>query len=285
MAVLVIAGTTASGKSSLSMQIAQDYDAVIVSADAMTVYRGLDIGTAKPSRQDRKAVPHFGIDERNIDEDFDVSCFVEMVDKAIEENPHVIIAGGTTFWLSALVRPLADLPPANPEVRDALGQLDDPHRVLSEIDPETAGRLHPNDRVRVIRALEVYEVTGRTQTQLHADGPKRAPLGAHVIFMDRDDNHERIDARLNEMLDAGYVKEVQAILSAGWKPEAKPLKSFAYRHMVEHCVGDLALEEAIRRTARDTRHYAKKQRTWARNLGWTAMGLEDALNAARSAFE
>ena len=285
MSVLLIAGTTASGKSSLALQIAQEFRAVIVSADAMTVYRGLDIGTAKPTQAERESVPHFGIDERNIDEDFDVSCFVDMVDKTIEEQERVIIAGGTTFWLSALLRPLAELPPANPDVRNALNQLDDPHRVLSEVDPATASRLHPNDRVRVIRALEVFEVTGRTQTQLHADGPKRPPISAEVVFLDRPDSHERIENRLGQMLESGYVGEVQGILAAGWQASAKPLKSFAYRHMVEHCVEGLPLDEAIRRTARDTRHYAKKQRTWARNLGWEAMGADDALNVARKAFK
>ncbi len=285
MSALLIAGTTASGKSSMALAIAKAFGAVIVSADAMTVYRGLDIGTAKPSSVERAEVRHFGIDERDINQDFDVSCFVDMVDDALATHPRVIIVGGTTFWLSALLRPLTSLPASDAAVREALARLPDPHKALASIDPETASRLHPNDKVRVIRALEVYELTGRTQTQLHADGPKRPPLQAAVAFLDRPDTNERIEARLHQMLDNGYVDEVESVLSAGWSRNEKPLKSFAYRHMVEHCLDGLPLDEAIRRTARDTRHYAKKQRTWARNLGWTAAEEAEVMIAAKKAFK
>jgi tRNA dimethylallyltransferase len=285
MGVLVISGTTASGKSSLALQLALEFDAVIVSADAMTVYRGLDIGTAKPTHEEREMVEHFGIDIRDIDQDFDVDAFTQTVDSAIEEHDRVIIVGGTTFWLSALLRPLADLPAGSLELRKKLGEQEDPHRALAEIDPATAARLHPNDRVRIVRALEVFELTGKTQTELHEAGPRRAPLESACVFLDREDWVERIDARTQEMVSAGYVEEVQGILNAGWSPQAKPLRSFAYRHMVEHCQGDLAIEEAVRRTARDTRHYAKKQRTWARNLGWTASSDHDVERALKTAFK
>lgn len=285
LGVLLISGTTASGKSSLALTLAQDFGAVIVSADAMTVYRGLDIGTAKPTIEERSMVRHYGIDEKQIDEDFDVSCFVDMVDRAVADHERVIIAGGTTFWLSALVRPLASLPAASTAVRASLNALEEPHFLLSQIDPDTASRLHPNDRVRVIRALEVYEITGKTQTELHAQEPKRQPIDAEIVFLDRENSQERIEQRIQSMLESGYVAEVQGILDAGWAPDLKPLKSFAYRHLVEHCNVGLSLDEAVRRTGRDTRHYAKKQRTWARNLGWKPVGQPEALLAAKRAFD
>ncbi len=284
MGVLLIAGTTASGKSRLAIELAIRHEAVIISADAMTVYRGLDIGTAKPSLADRAGIDHFGIDVRNIDEEFDVDCFVGLVDSTIEQHEHVIVVGGTTFWLSALLKPLAALPAGSPELRAALGNDADPHSRLAEIDPDTAARLHPNDRVRVIRALEVYEITGKTQTELHAEGPRREPLNARTVFLDRADWVEAINERTMKMVEEGYVQEVEGILNAGWSPEEKPLRSFAYRHLVEHCQGDLQLDEAIRRTARDTRHYAKKQRTWARNLGWEVSHPNDIDSAVKQAF-
>jgi tRNA dimethylallyltransferase len=284
MGVLVIAGTTASGKSSLAMRLAMEHNAVIVSADAMTVYRGLDIGTAKPSVAERQQVQHFGIDVRDINEEFDVDGFIATVDTTIESHEHVIIVGGTTFWLSALLRPMASLPRSSPELRAELASQDNPHAALVEIDPETAARLHPNDQVRVIRALEVFALTGMTQTELHATGPSRAPLEASTIFLSRDDWVERINQRTQAMVGEGYVDEVRGIIEAGWSPSEKPLRSFAYRHMVEHCHGDLLLDEAIRRTARDTRHYAKKQRTWARNLKWTPSGPSDIDMAVKKAF-
>ena len=283
--VLLLAGTTASGKSSLALHLAQKFGAAIVSADAMTVYRGLDIGTAKPTEEERSLVPHYGIDVRNLDQEFDVSAFVETVDKAMCAHKHIVIAGGTTFWISALVRPLAVLPPGDPSVRQRLEALQNPHAELVKIDPETALRLHPNDRVRVIRALEVHQLTGKTQTQLHAAGPRRAPLDAQTVFLDHPSSPVRIDQRLQKMIHAGYVEEVQSVLDAGWSPDLKPLKSFAYRHLVEHCLGGLTLDEAIRRTSRDTRHYAKKQRTWARNLGWGTSDDDHAINCAKRAFQ
>jgi len=285
MGVLVIAGTTASGKSSLAVRLAEEHGAVIVSADAMTVYRGLDVGTAKPSLTERNRVKHFGIDLRDIDEEFDVDAFVRMVDSTISNHPNVIVVGGTTFWLSALLRPLAELPAGSPELREQLASQDDPHDALTKIDPETAARLHPNDRVRIVRALEVHVLTGKTQTQLHAEGSNRAPLDAEVVFLDSTDWVSRINERTAAMVGEGYVEEVERVLNEGWSIGCKPLRSFAYRHLVEHCQGDLSLDEAIRRTARDTRHYSKKQRTWARNLDWKPSDLAMIDEATKAAFK
>ena len=268
MGVLLLGGTTASGKSDLAVRLALRHGAVIVSADAMTVYRSLSVGTAKPTIAERKGVPHFGIDILEPDQIFDVSEFVVLVDEVIEKHSNVIIVGGTTFWLSSLVRPLANLPPSDPKVRADLETLADPHKMLAGIDPCAAERLHPNDRVRIVRALEVHALTGRTQTELHRDGPRRRPIDAAIAWMDRPDVYERINQRVETMAKSGYLEETRAVLERGFSTRIRPLRSFAYCSIVQHLGGEIELQEALRRTARDTRHYAKKQRTWARNLGW-----------------
>ncbi len=284
MGTLIIGGTTASGKSSLAIALAQKHGAAIVSADAMTVYRELDIGTAKPTQAELQVVPHEGINIRNIDEECDVSAFCDIVSAAKRKHEHIIIAGGTTFWLSALVRPLADLPPSDPTIRAKLEALPDAHLALQDIDPAAAERLHPNDKVRIIRALEVQALTGKTQTQLHAEGAVYPPIDAEVAWLDHADLASRIHTRVLQMIEDGYVSEVDQILTNGWLPDSKPLRSFSYKHMIEHHQGELDLEEALRRTERDTRHFAKKQRNWARSLGWTASSKEAVYAKAKLAF-
>jgi tRNA dimethylallyltransferase len=285
MPALIIAGTTASGKSSTALRLAQLHDAVIVSADAMTVYRGLDVGTAKPSAAERDEVPHFGIDTHDLPQPCDVSDFVRLVDDTMSVHPRVIIVGGTTFWLSALVRPLAALPASNPDIRSELEGIESPHAALMALDPDAAQRLHPNDRVRVIRALEVFHLTGLTQTALHARGPRRPALAAPRVWIDSDTLRSRIDQRIEGMLAAGYLDEVDWALSQDPGASSKPLQSFAYRHLVLAHSGELSLDEALRRTARDTWQYARKQRTWARNLGWVKTPRADIDRAAKSCFQ
>lgn len=285
MPVLLLGGTTASGKSSLAIELAKAFDAVIVSADAMTIYRGLSVGTAKPGPKELAAVTHYGIDIRDPHEDFDVSNFVGLVGEVTAAHPRVIVVGGTTFWLSALVRPLAALPPSDPEVRSSFEGIDDVHGLLASVDPDAAERIHPNDRVRIVRALEVHTLTGKTQTELHRLGPRRGPIDATVVWIDREDVYERINRRTSQMMSAGYIDEVSALLNAGVPETVKPFRSFAYRHIVEHLVGDLSIEEAERRTARDTRHYAKKQRTWARNLNWQPTDLDSIKTIGKQIFE
>ena len=284
MGTLVIGGTTASGKSSLAIELAQMYDAVIVSADAMTVYRDLTIGTAKPSAEEMDLVPHFGINIRNIDEECDVSDFCALVKECQTDHGNVIIAGGTTFWLSALVRPLADLPASVPSIRKQFEDLAEPHEALKSVDPAAAERLHPNDRVRIIRALEVHHLSGKTQTQLHQEGALHPPIDAQIAWLDHENLAERIHLRVLEMVDNGYVEEVRSVVESGWSIDAKPLRSFSYKHMIAHHQEEIDLEESLRRTERDTRYFAKKQRNWARSLGWSKSTKEQVLAKAKLAF-
>ena len=268
MAVLVIGGPTAVGKSQLALDIAKQIQAPIVSADAMTIYRDLDIGTAKPKAEELAEVQHFCVNIRNYNEPYTVGDFVEDVEQVIAQHEHVVIAGGTPYYLNALFRPLAPLPESQPDIRSSLEQLSNPHERLQQIDPVSAERLHPNDRVRIIRALEVFEITGRPLSDVQQDPPKRDPLDATVLWMDREELRPRIGQRIEQMLEHGYLDECQRILDLGWDIQAKPLQSFSYKYWLQHLQGELSFEEAKERTEIGTWHLARKQRTWSRNIGW-----------------
>ena len=276
MAVLVIGGPTAVGKSQLAYDIAQRIQAPIVSADAMTIYKGLNIGTAKPSATELTQVQHFCVDIRAYNEPYTVGDFVEDVYDVLNQFEHVIIAGGTPYYLNALFRPLAPLPESQPAVRASLERLSDPHTVLRRIDPVSAERLHPNDKVRVIRALEVFEITGRPLSEVQKDPPKRPPLQAKVLWVDREHLRPRIGMRIDQMLESGYLAECQRILDLDWDIQAKPLQSFSYKYWLSHLQGALSFDEAKERTEIGTWHLARKQRTWARNIGWTSLPHHEA---------
>ena len=269
--VLVLGGPTAAGKTDLALELARHHGAALVSADAMQVYRGLDIGTAKPPPAVRAAFPHACMDVREVDEDYSVADFVDEVQRQRACAERVLVVGGTPFWLAALVRPLAALPAADPTVRAALAELADPWARLAEVDPQAAARLHENDRVRVLRALEVHTLSGRPMSELWAEGPAQPPLAGAVAWLDRPDLRERIEQRLRQMMAAGYLDEVRALLARGHGPAQKPMRSLGYRHLGDHLRGLIPLEEAVRRTGRDTWRLARKQRTWARGMGWPAL--------------
>lgn len=272
--LLLLGGPTAAGKTDLALELADRYGAALVSADAMQVYRGMDIGTAKPAPAVRAAFPHACMDVREVDQDYSVADFVDEVHAARARAERVLVVGGTPFWLAALVRPLAALPPGDPVVRARLEALEDPWRRLQEVDPTSAARLHPHDRVRVVRALEVHAITGRPMSALWEEGPRHPPLPVTVAWLDRLDLRERIDRRLSNMMEEGYLDEVRALHARGFGPQHKPMRSLGYKHLGEHLRGLLPLDEAIRRTARDSWTLARKQRTWARGLGWP--GLDEA---------
>jgi tRNA dimethylallyltransferase len=283
--VFLLGGPTAAGKSSLAIELAARHGAVVVSADAMTVYRGLDVGTAKPTAEERARVLHYGIDIVEPDEDFSVADFVALVERVRAQHDRVVVAGGTPFYLRALVQPLARLPPADPVLRAELEALPDLHGALAAVDPASAARLHPNDRVRVVRALEVHRLTGKSLTALHQEGADRPPLHDGMAWLDREGLRPRIAARLRQMIDQGYLEELQSALERGVPREARPLRSFSYRHLLDHIDGTVSLEEALRRTERDTWRLARKQRTWARGMGWPPIGPAEARQAAALCFE
>jgi tRNA dimethylallyltransferase len=265
--VLVIGGPTASGKTGLAIRIAQRTGAVIVSADAMQVYRGMDIGTGKATVEERGGITHFGVDLRDPDEAFDVADFIRVADHVIAEHDRVIVVGGTSLYLRGLIRGLVETPPVVPALRAELEAAPDLHHRLEEVDPVLAARLHPNDRVRLVRGMEVFLSSGERLSALqeaHSKAPDRYRTAG--FWLDRGDLYDRIDRRVLEMIEGGYCQEVENLLAAGYHRRLKPMQSLGYRHLCAHLLEGLALDEAVALTQRDTRRFARKQRTWHKNF-------------------
>ncbi len=277
MKPLVILGPTGAGKSAIALEIAEKYGARIVSMDAMAVYRGMDIGTAKATAAERARVPHYGLDLRNPDEPFTAMDFRELADAV--EGPK-ILCGGTTFYFRAWIQGIVPAPVGDPALRAELEKLEDPWIELQKVDPVLSARLHPNDRVRILRGLEVFLIGGRPLSELHAEDPKLR-RDAEVVWVDREDLYEAIDARVLKMMAAGYLEEVQALRAAGYGPQHKPMLSLGYKHLSAFLDGSIDLAEAVRRTQTESRNFARKQRSFLRSWGLTP-GADPWAAAARA---
>ena len=269
MGAIILTGPTGSGKSSIAHKIAKSFGAVIVSADAMTVYKGMDIGTAKPTEEEQEEVHYYGLDCVYPDQEYTVFDFVELVEEVTANHSKVIIAGGTPYYLRALLKPHAPMPSANQELRQRLSQDENLHQRLQIVDPELANRLHPNDKVRIIRGLEVFELTGRPLSEVQLDPPTREPIKAKVLWLERDDLRPRLGTRIEQMIANGYLDETKSLLNEGYTLAHKPMSSFAYLHMVNFIQGELNWEDCLDRIEKGTWHLARKQRTWGRNMGFT----------------
>ncbi|MCB9759314.1 MAG: tRNA (adenosine(37)-N6)-dimethylallyltransferase MiaA [Alphaproteobacteria bacterium] len=269
MKILVLAGPTAAGKTAAAMRVADLWPGVrLVSADAMQVYRGMDIGTGKPTPAELARYPHACVDIRDSDAPYSAADFAADADAIIAEGAPTVIVGGTGFYLRALLVGLAPAPSADEALRAELEALDDPHAALARVDPVLAAQLHPNDRVRVIRGLEVHRLTGRPFSAIHQEHAFTAPRHPAVRrWLDRDDLDARIDARVLKMVEDGYVEEVRRLLTSGVDRDSKPMRSLGYRWMGAHLLDDLPLAEAVRLTQRDTRRFARKQRGMLRSIG------------------
>jgi len=273
--ILVIAGPTASGKSELALELARRLDGEIVSADSMQVYRGMDIGTAKPTPEQRAEIPHHLLDVADPDQPFSAADFAGAADTAIRDigsrGRQSIVVGGTGLYIRALLKGLVDSPGGADEFRQALheeaGRLGNEALLerLRRVDPELAARLHPNNLPRIIRALEVYHLTGiplsRYQQEHGFSGQRYRSLQIG-IRAGRPLLYNRIDDRVDRMLEQGLVQEVQHLLNAGYGPDSKAMRSIGYKEMAAHLAGESSLEEASRLIKRNTRHYAKRQLTW-----------------------
>ena len=273
--ILVIAGPTASGKSALALELARRLDGEIVSADSMQVYRGMDIGTAKPTPEQRAEIPHHLLDVADPDQPFSAADFAGAADTAIRDigsrGRQSIVVGGTGLYIRALLKGLVDSPGGADEFREALheeaGRLGNEALLerLRRVDPELAARLHPNNLPRIIRALEVYHLTGiplsRYQQEHGFSGQRYRSLQIG-IRAGRPLLYNRIDDRVDRMLEQGLVQEVQHLLNAGYGPDSKAMRSIGYKEMAAHLAGESSLEEASRLIKRNTRHYAKRQLTW-----------------------
>ncbi len=289
MSILVLGGPTASGKTAAATAVADAFGAIIVSADAMQVYRGMDIGTAKPSKAELARWPHHLVDIRDPGQAYNAADFAQDCDALIAQHSRVVVAGGTGFYIRALLTGLAPAPPSEPALRAEFELLEDPHALLQEQDPVLAERLHPNDRVRVLRGLEVFRMTGKRLSEIHAEHDLSVPRHPAVrIMLDRQDLKERIDMRVIGMMEAGYIEEVQGLLDAGVSADLKPMKSLGYKWLSAQLLDALDPREALRLTQRDTRRFARKQRTMFRSIGGfeTVDGgdLDGVMHAAERAF-
>jgi len=293
----VIAGPTAAGKTAAALHVACLWGARLISADAMQVYRGMDVGTGKAPPSVLGRYPHACLDVRDPGAGpahaFDAADFAAAADAELAAaraaGRPVVVVGGTGFYLRALLVGLAPTPPADPALRARLEALGDPHGALAAVDPALAARLHPNDRVRLVRGLEVYHLTGRPlsviQDEHRAAGPRHPAVR---LWLDRPDLDARIDRRVLRMMERGYLGEVRRLVQAGVPRDCKPMRSLGYRHLADHLLDGLDLGEAVRRTQRDSRKFARRQRTFLRGLGgFRPLDARDraaALAAAAAAF-
>lgn len=275
--VILLGGPTGVGKTALAIELAVRLETDIVNADSMQVYRFMDIGTAKPTREERLTARHHLLDVVNPDESFDAARYMEMaravVDTLHREGKVPVIAGGTGLYMKTLISGLCEGAPASEEVRRRLflelkeRGLDELHLELRGVDPELGGKIHPNDRQRILRALEVFRLTGSPlsywQEQHRFEGSPYANIKVG-LFRDRRETYERIDRRVRRMMDQGFLGEAEGLLRMGYGPELKPMQSLGYRHLVGHLLGKISLDAAVHEIQKETRHYAKRQLTWFR---------------------
>jgi tRNA dimethylallyltransferase len=273
--IVVIAGPTAGGKSALALELAGLFKAEIINADSMQVYRYLDIGTAKPTQEERKSVPHHLIDILYPDEEFSAALYREEAQRAIADvqarGRRAMVVGGTGLYIKALTSGLIRGGEVDPAIRSRLqaeaqaGGRERLYQRLREVDHPTAERLHPHDTYRIIRALEVYERTGSPisalrKRHLFQEGPYQClKIGVQV---EREELYGRIDKRVDEMIKQGLKEEVERILEMGYAPSLKAMQSLGYKQIINHLQGVYDLAEAIRLIKRDTRRYARRQVTW-----------------------
>lgn len=276
---LVVLGPTAVGKSSLAMRLARHLDGEIVNADALQVYRGLDLGTDKPTPEMRQEIPHHLVDSLDPTETYSAGDFARRARAALLDitarRRLPIIVGGSGLYLKALLEGLGPLPRRDEKIRARLEarihehSIESLHEELSEIDPVTATRVEPRDRQRIVRALEVHALSGRPMSSLLAEkSPDFVPVDAVLIglTLPRSILYDRIAERIRDMVDRGWVEEVSALLDRGIGPTAPAFQAIGYSQVVHYILGRTSLDQAIETTVKATRRYAKRQMTWFRRV-------------------
>lgn len=275
--ILVIVGPTASGKTRMAVELAQRHNGEVISADSMQIYRTMDIGTAKPTKEEMGGIPHHMIDVADPEEDFSVARYVEMaarcVDDVLERGKLPIVAGGTGLYIDSLLsgRTFAPFSPDSAlrgelerELAEKGGQA--MLEALAQVDPEAAQRLHPNDHKRIVRALEVYRSTGKTITQhnreTQAIPPRYNALTIGLAFQDRQAMWRRIDQRVDEMVAAGLEDEVRRLLTRGISPKCTAMQAIGYKEFTQALSGEMTWQEATDVVKLRSRQYAKRQLTW-----------------------
>jgi tRNA dimethylallyltransferase len=275
--IVVIAGPTASGKSGLAVNLARSLSGEIVNADSMQVYRGMDIGTAKPTLEEQKGVPHHLLDIVNPDDPFNAAIYrrkaLPVITDICSRGKACLVVGGTGLYIRALVGGLMKAPPSDPGLREALHKECKRHgsvrlhERLKDLDPQSAAAIHPNDRIRIIRALEIIHISNRLASDLMKGHGFRDPsldVLKICLNVDRETLYHRIDERTLKMADMGLLEETRHLLNQGYSPDLRSMRAIGYRHMVRHILGEWSFEDAVLTLKRDTRRYAKRQLTWFR---------------------
>ena len=298
MKIVALVGPTGAGKTELGIALAQQFDAEIINADSRQVYRRLDIGSAKPTPQQCAAVPHHLINIVEPDEPFDCAQFRTLARTAIADitrrGKRVLIVGGTGLYIKALLHGLFEGPSRDPALRATLLQEEAHapgtlHRRLCGVDPAAATRLHPHDHMRLVRALEVYQLTGQpisTWQAQHHFASNEFDACVLGLLLPRTELYERIDARCHAMIEAGLVEEVQRLYADGFDRDLPALHSPGYREIGDHLHGLCDLPTALARMAQATRRLAKRQLTWFRadrQIVWCAPDV-GVLGREASAF-
>ena len=296
--LICIAGPTASGKTALSIALAKELDAEIVSCDSMQVYRRMDIGTAKPSLEEREGIIHHMLDVAEPDEAYSVSRYCgeasPIVDDILARGKACIIVGGTGLYMDNLIKGTDFAPFPSTGMREKLEAepIEDVYRQLQAIDPEAAARLHLSDKKRIIRAMEVYLETGETITEhdrrTQAIPPKYSPVWFALEDENRADLYSRIDRRVGIMLEQGLMAEIRELLASGIPPKATAMQAIGYKEFVDALEGRCSVDEAADQVRQSSRRYAKRQLTWFRRnnaIHWLRrspdMGTEEILSVAR----
>lgn len=278
--VIVIIGPTASGKTKLSIELAKDVNGEIISADSMQVYKYMDIGTAKPDKEEMQGIKHYLVDEVTPDEEFSVARYQELalkyIDEIISKGKVPIIAGGTGLYINSLIYNLEFTDTiCDWDLRERLSKEAEEkgneylHNKLKEIDPKAAQNIHMNNVKRVIRAIEVYTYTNKPISVHQEESRKNPPKHNYIIIgimTDRERLYERINKRVDLMLQNGIVEEVKSLMEMGYDKSTIAMQGLGYKEILSYLRGEITLDEAIDVLKRDTRRYAKRQITWFKRL-------------------
>ncbi len=273
--IIGVVGPTASGKTDYAIRLAKERGGEVVSCDSMQIYRHMDIGTAKPTSEEMQGIPHHMIDIAEPEENFSVARFVklarECMDDILERGKIPVLCGGTGLYFDSIINNLEfSEMETDEEYRQSLNALAEEkgcefvHRMLREVDPRSADAIHPNNLKRVIRALEIYKVSGKPKSVLDRE-QRGEPLYEGEIFglsRPRDVLYDRINRRVDIMMEQGLLEEVKTLLSMGISPKATSMQAIGYKELVWYLDGTLTLKEAVDKIKQESRRYAKRQITW-----------------------